>query len=175
MAINYDKLLNYPIPEVRQTLRWQDVALYNFSIGLGQDPMDEQQLDFVYEPRLKVMPSMPVVLASPGFWSRNPDTGIVWQQILHGEQGLVLHRPLPVEGELIGRSRITGIVDRGEGKGALMYSQREVLDAKTGEKLATTTSTSFLRGNGGFGGPTGPVKQPHPEPSRAPDVTLDMP
>ena len=77
--------------------------------------------------------------------------------------------------ELIGRSRITGIVDRGEGKGALMYSQREVLDAKTGEKLATTTSTSFLRGNGCFGGPTGPVKQPHPEPSRAPDVTLDMP
>ena len=175
MAINYDKLLNYPIPEVRQTLRWQDVALYNFSVGLGQDPMDEKQLDFLYEPRLKVMPSMPVVLASPGFWSRNPDTGIVWQQILHGEQGLVLHRPLPVEGELIGRSRITGIVDRGEGKGALMYSQREMLDAKTGEKLATTTSTSFLRGNGGFGGPTGPVKQPHPEPSRAPDVTLDMP
>ena len=53
--------------------------------------MDEQQLDFVYEPRLKVMPSMPVVLGSPGFWSRNPDTGIDWEQILHGEQGLILH------------------------------------------------------------------------------------
>ena len=91
MPINYDHLLNYPIPEVTQTLRWQDVALYNFSIGLGQDPMDEKQLDFLYETRLKAMPSMPVVLASPGFWSRNPDTGIVWQQILHGEQGLVLN------------------------------------------------------------------------------------
>lgn len=174
MPINHDQLMNYPIPEVRQTLRWQDVALYNFSIGLGQDPMDEQQLDFVYEPRLKVMPSMPVVLASPGFWSRNPDTGIVWQQILHGEQGLVLHRPLPTEGELIGRSRITGLVDRGEGKGALMYSEREILDARTGELLATSTSTSFMRGNGGFGGPSGPVKQPHPEPQRAPDITLDL-
>ncbi|SDB29734.1 MaoC family dehydratase [Belnapia rosea] len=174
MPINYDQLMNYPIPEVRQTLRWQDVALYNFSIGLGQDPMDEQQLDFVYESRLKVMPSMPVVLASPGFWARNADTGLVWQQILHGEQGLILHKPLPTEGELIGRSRITGIVDRGEGKGALMYSEREILDGKTGERLATTTSTSFLRGNGGFGGPSGPVKQPHPEPQRAPDITLDM-
>ena len=132
------------------------MALYNFSVGLGQDPMDEQQLDFLYEPRLKVMPSMPVVLASPGFWSRNPDTGIVWQQILHGEQGLVLHRPLPTEGEVVGRSRITGIVDRGEGKGALMYSEREIRDAKTGELLATATSTSFLRGNGGFGGPSRP-------------------
>lgn len=174
MPIVYEKLLNYPIPEVRQTIRWQDVALYNFSIGLGQDPMDERQLDFLYEPRLKVMPSMPVVLGSPGFWSRNPDTGIDWVRIVHGEQGLVLHRPLPVEGEIIGRSRVTGLVDRGEGKGALLYSEREVIDARTGERLATLTSTSFLRGDGGFGGPSGPVKQPHPEPERAPDLTLDL-
>jgi hypothetical protein len=47
MPIIYEKLLNYPIPEMRQHLRWQDVAMYNFSVGLGQDPMDEQQLDFL--------------------------------------------------------------------------------------------------------------------------------
>ena len=149
MAITYESLLNYKIPEVRQTLRWQDVALYNFSIGLGQDPMDERQLDFLYEPRLKVMPSMPVVLGAPGFWSRNADTGIDWVKIVHGEQGLILHRPLPVEGEVIGRSRVTGLVDRGPGKGALMYSERQVVEAKTGALLATLTSTSFLRGDGG--------------------------
>src|SRR5215216_2614377 len=159
MAIVYEMLLNYPIPEVRQTLRWQDTALYNFSVGLGQDSMDERQLDFLYEPRLKAMPSMPVVLGAPGFWSRNPDTGIDWKQILHGEQGLVLHRPLPTEGEVVGRSRITGLVDRG---------------ARTGEALATLTSTSFMRGDGGFGGPSGPVKPPHPEPERAPDLTVDL-
>jgi acyl dehydratase len=148
--------------------------MYNFSVGLGQDPMDEQQLDFLYEPRLKVMPSMPVVLGAPGFWSRNPDTGMDWVKIVHGEQGLILHKPLPTEGEIIGRSRVTGLVDRGEGKGALMYSERQVIDAKTGDLLATLTSTSFLRGDGGFGGPSGPVKQPHPEPDRAPDITLDL-
>ena len=174
MAIVYEKLLDYPIPEVRQRLRWQDTTLYNFSIGLGQDPMDERQLDFLYEKRLNAMPSMPVVLGSPGFWSREPDTGIDWKQILHGEQGLILHRPLPVEGEVIGRSRVTGLVDRGAGKGALMYSEREVVDAATGEALATLTSTSFLRGDGGFGGPSGPVKRPHPEPERAPDMALDL-
>lgn len=174
MPIVYDKLIRYPIPEVRQALRWQDVALYNFSVGLGQDPMDEKQLDFVYEPRLKTMPSMPVVLGSPGFWSRNPDTGIDWIKIVHGEQGLILHRPLPTEGEIIGRSRVTGLVDRGGGKGALMYSEREVFSAATGEKLATLTSTSFLRGDGGYGGPSDPVKQPHAEPDRAPDATLDL-
>ncbi|MCA3275953.1 MAG: MaoC family dehydratase N-terminal domain-containing protein [Roseomonas sp.] len=174
MPIIYEKLLNYPIPEMRQHLRWQDVAMYNFSVGLGQDPMDEQQLDFLYEPRLKVMPSMPVVLGAPGFWSRNPDTGMDWVKIVHGEQGLILHKPLPTEGDIIGRSRVTGLVDRGEGKGALMYSERQVIDEKTGDLLATLTSTSFLRGDGGFGGPSGLVKQPHPEPDRAPDITLDL-
>jgi aminoglycoside 6'-N-acetyltransferase I len=39
--------------------------------------------------------------------------------------------------------------------------------------LATLTSTSFLRGDGGFGGPSGPVKQPHAEPDRAPDLYID--
>ncbi|HYZ32228.1 MAG TPA: MaoC/PaaZ C-terminal domain-containing protein [Crenalkalicoccus sp.] len=175
MPITAERLLNYPIPEVRQPLRWQDVALYNFSVGLGQDPMDERQLDFLYEPRLKAMPSMAVVLGAPGFWSRNPDTGITWQKILHGEQGLVLHRPLPVEGEVIGRSRVTSVVDRGAEKGALMYSERVVADARTGERLATLTSTSVLRGDGGFGGPAGPVPRPHPEPERDPDKSVELP
>ena len=174
MTINHDQLLNYPIPEIRQTIRWQDTALYNFSIGLGQDPMDERQLDFLYEPRLKTMPSMAVVLGYPGFWIRNPDTGVDWTQVLHGEQSVILHKPLPAEGEIIGKSRISSIVDRGPGKGALLYNERIVLDAKTGEKLATLEGTTFARGDGGFGGPSGPVKKPHPEPERAPDITVDL-
>jgi acyl dehydratase len=174
MAIDHDHLLNYPIPEVRQTIRWQDTALYNFSIGLGQDPMDQAQLDFLYEPRMKAMPSMAVVLGYPGFWIRNPDTGVDWTQVLHGEQSIILHRPLPAEGEIIGRSRITSIVDRGAGKGAMLYNERVVTDARTGEKLATLEGTTFARGDGGFGGPSGPIKRPHPEPDRAPDLSLDL-
>ncbi len=175
MTINHEHLLNYPIPEIRQTIRWQDTALYNVSIGLGQDPMDQKQLDFVYEARLQAMPSMAVVLGYPGFWLRNPDTGVDWTQVLHGEQSVILHKPLPAEGEIIGRSRISSIVDRGAGKGALLYNERVVLDAKTGEKLATLEGTTFARGDGGFGGPSGPVKKPHPEPERAPDVIVDLP
>jgi acyl dehydratase len=174
MAINHDHLLNYPIPEIRQTIRWQDTALYNFSIGLGQDPMDQAQLDFLYEPRLKAMPSMAVVLGYPGFWIRNPDTGVDWTQVLHGEQSIILHKPLPAEGEIIGKSRITSIVDRGAGKGAMLYNERVVTDARTGEKLATLEGTTFARGDGGFGGPTGPIKRPHPEPDRAPDLSVDL-
>jgi len=174
MPIDHDTLLNFPIPTIRQTLRWQDTALYNFSIGLGQDPMDKAQLDFLYEPRLKAMPSMAVVLGYPGFWIRDPGTGVDWVKVVHGEQSLILHQPLPAEGEVTGVSRVTGVVDRGPGKGAMVYSSREVRDA-AGTLLATLEMTTFARGDGGFGGPSGPVKAPHPEPDGAPDFTLDLP
>lgn len=170
-----EKLLAYPIPEIRQELRWQDVALYNLSIGLGQDPMDKRQLPFTYEPGLRAMPSMAVILGYPGFWLRAPDTGVDWVKVVHGEQSLILHKPLPTSGTVIGTSRVTGIVDRGAGKGALIYSERVIRDVATGEKLATVEMTTFARGDGGFGGASGPVKQPHPEAEGAPHLTLDLP
>jgi acyl dehydratase len=174
MAIMTENLLNFPILDVRQTVTPRDAMFYALSIGLGQDPMDRAELDFVYEKRLKVVPAMAVVLAHPGFWLADPRTGVDAVRLVHGEQTLTLHKPLPVEGEVIGRPRVTGLVDRGAGKGALLYSDREVVDAATAETLATLGQTTFLRGDGGFGGPTGPVKQPHPERDRAPDFAVDL-
>ncbi len=107
---------------------------------------------------------MAVVLCHPGFWLGNPATGVDAVKLVHGEQGIELFRPLPIEGEVVGQTRVTGLVDKGEGKGALMYSQKELRDAGTGELIAITRSTTFLRGDGGFGGPPGPVREPHPVP-----------
>lgn len=176
MPINHDQLMAYPIPEIRQHLRWQDSALYALSLGCGADPMDEAGLRFVTEgPGMRALPSMAVVLGYPGFWLRDPATGVDALRLVHGEQAVEIHHPLPVEGEIIGRSRVTGIVDRGAGKGALLYSERAILDARTGVKLATLEQTTFLRGDGGYGGPSGPVKKPAPEPEGAPTLTIDIP
>lgn len=170
-----EKLLAYPVPEIRTEVRWQDVALYNLSIGLGQDPLDRRQLPFTYEPGIQAMPSMAVVLGYPGFWVKAPETGVDWVKVVHGEQSLILHKPLPASGTIVGTTRVTSIVDRGAGKGALIYSERVVRDEATGEKLATIEQTTFARGDGGFGGQPGPVKAPHPEPAGTPDLTLDLP
>lgn len=176
MAIDYEKLLNFPIPEVRQRLTRRDVILYALSVGLGQDPMDARQLDFVDHHRdLRALPSMAVVLCHPGFWLRDPATGVDEVRLVHGEQGIELFAPLPVEGELVGKTRVTGLIDKGASKGALMYSEKELRDAATGALLARTRSTTFLRGDGGFGGPAGPVRAPHPVPEGAPDITIDLP
>jgi acyl dehydratase len=176
MPIVAETLLNFPIPEIRQVLRWQDTALYALSLGVGQDPMDEADLRFVTEgAAMQALPTIPVVLGYPGFWLADPATGVDAVRLVAGEQSVELHAPLPVEGEIIGRSRVTGLVDRGAGKGALLYVSRDVIDAATGRTLATVDQTIFLRGDGGFGGPTGPVKKPAPEAEGPPAITLDLP
>ena len=104
----------------------------------------------------------------------DPAVGVDWKKLLHGEQGFVLHRPIPAQGEVIGRSRIVEIVDKGKDRGALAFIERTITDAATGETIATLNSTSFLRGDGGFGGPTGPTPAPHKLPERAPDNVCDL-
>ena len=173
MAMDYARLMARPFPDVVQSYGVKDTILYALGLGLGQDPLDPAQLRHVYEEGLVALPTMAVVLAGPGFWLREPDTGVDWPKVLHGEQGLTLHRPLPAEGKVIGRLRIDEIIDKGPGRGALMYTTREVLDAASGDLLCSITSTSFLRGDGGFGGPTGPIRQPHAVPETAPDLHFD--
>jgi acyl dehydratase len=148
--------------------------LYALGVGLGADPTDETELRFVYEKNLLALPTLPVVLGYPGMWLKDPATGIDWVRLVHGEQGLRLHRPVPPEGEVIGRTRVSQIIDKGPGKGALIYTERTVIDAASGALLATLTSTTFCRADGGFGGPAGPLKTVHELPTRAVDHSVDF-
>jgi len=176
MPIDAEALLHYPIPDVRQHLTTRDAVLYALSVGLGQDPLDTRQLAFVDHHRdLRALPFMAVVLGHPGFWLANPRTGVDAVRLVHGEQGIVIHRPFPIGGEVIGRTRVTGLVDKGPGRGALLYAEKLVLDAADEVLLATTTATVFLRGDGGFGGPSGPVRPLHPVPDTPPDHVVDLP
>lgn len=175
MGIDYRKLKNRSFPDVVQGFTASDTILYALGVGLGADPVDRQQLAYVYEEGLRALPTMAVVLGYPGFWLKEPDTGVDWKQVLHGEQGLEVHRPLPAKGSVIGRTRIEEIVDKGPGKGALIYSRRTVTDAATGELLCSLSSTSFCRADGGFGGPSGPARAPHALPDRPCDLTCDLP
>jgi acyl dehydratase len=175
MAINPDRLLAFPIPEVRQRISKRDVILYALSIGLGEDPLDGRQLDYVDHHRaLRAMPSMAVVLGHPGFWLSDERTGVDAVKLVHGEQSIAIHRPLPVDGEVIGRTSVTGLIDKGKGRGALLFTEKHVTEAASGELLAVTKATIFLRGDGGFGESTGPSPQPHPMPSRSADIVVEL-
>jgi acyl dehydratase len=175
MSIVYEKLLALKIPDVEHAYGPKDCMLYALGVGLGLDPMDEEQLAFVYEKNLKVLPSMAVVLAHPGFWVKDLDTGIDWMKVVAGEHSLVLHRPLKPSGTVRGRTKIVEIIDKGAGKGAIIYSERVIDDKATGERVATIVQTTFCRGDGGFGGPPREQRPVHPIPERAPDLACDLP
>jgi acyl dehydratase len=173
--IDYDKLMKWRFPEIRHKLTRRDTILYALGVGLGGDPMDEWQLRFVLEDRLVALPTMATVLAYPGFWIKDPATGVDWVRVLHGEQAITLHRPLPVEGELMARSQVVRVLDKGRGKSAIIHSEREISDAATGALCATVAQTTVCRGQGGFGGPDGPGLTLAMPPPRPPDVTRDLP
>lgn len=184
MTIDARHLLARPFAPVEHAYTARDTQLYALGLGLGADPLDEQALRYVYEgvagDRLLAMPTMANVLAYPGFWAREPDTGIDWRRLVHAEQSIRLHAPLPAAGRVVGRSRVTALWDRGEGRGAFMEQQREVRDAAGGALLATVTQLTLLRGDGGFGGTAaggsaGAPPVPHAIPERAPDAVCVLP
>lgn len=173
--ISYEQLRARAFAPVEHSYSVNDTILYALGLGLGADPLDPAHLRATYErdPGFCALPAMVNVLGYPGFWAMEPDTGLTWQKILHGEQSFTLHAPLPAEGTVVGHTKITEIIDKGADKGALIYSEREIVDKASGQTLATVASTSFARGDGGFGGPEGPVKPVHQVPDRAPDLTYD--
>ncbi|MGO1500995.1 MAG: MaoC/PaaZ C-terminal domain-containing protein [Marinobacter sp.] len=175
MAINYEKLLNRKFETLTHDYTEKDSMLYALGVGLGNDPLNEDCLQFVYEDGLKALPSMGVVLAGPGFWARESDTGIDWVKVLHAGQELILHRPLPPAGIVEATTKITEIVDKGEGKGVLITSERVVRDKATGDDLCTLVSTTMARGDGGFGGPSSSSSKPDLIPEREPDLICDLP
>ena len=167
-------LLSHRFPDVTQAYDEQFTILYALSIGLGGDPLDQRQLPYVYEHALQAFPTMAVVLATPGFWPMQAEFKIDWKRVLHGEQELVVHRPLPPAGSVVGRLQITGIDDKGAAKGALIHTERTLSDA-SGKLLATLRQTNFARGDGGFGG--GNRRRTHNwvRPSRAADHVCELP
>jgi len=157
-----------------QSYAAKDVMLYALGLGLGARPTDRDHLQFVYERDLVALPTMAVVLAHPGFWAGDPALGIDSARMLHGEQGLTIHAPIPISGRVRGESRIVDIIDRGPDKGAMLYYVREVFDDESGLHLATVRQTLVCRGNGAVADPIRTPPPPHPMPDRAPDIVAEV-
>jgi acyl dehydratase len=172
MPIDYDKLIRFPIPSVEGRYTERDTMLYALSVGMGADPVDERELRFVFERGLRVLPTMATVLVWNDAWMY--DTGVDMTKQLHGEHRIRIHRPLPPAASVVGDTRITGLFDKGAGKGAIMLFDVAIRDKTSGDLLATNTYTSFARGDGGFGGPPGSPPAPHPIPARAADAVFEQ-
>jgi len=174
MPISYPEILN--IRSEPQTREWtdRDTMLYALGIGMGQDPMNLAELPFVFEAGLKGVPTMATCMA----WGGGPSAGLMginFMLVVHGEQKVEIHKPLPTECTVELDGRVLGAWDKGAGKGAVIVVETTMKNKKSGEMLATLTSSIFARGDGGFGGPAEGAPEPHQVPDRAPDQSLDFP
>ncbi len=177
--IDADKTRAWRSDPVRHAYTSRDTILYALGVGAGADPLDPHTLRLTWEKDLLALPTMAAVIASPGAWMRDrTELGIDFVRLVHGEQGITLHRPLPAAGTLVGVSRVTRLVDKGAGKGALMHVEKSLTDEASGELVATAEQVLFLRGDGGFSAHARsdePAPAPAPTPDTPADVQLDIP
>ena len=107
MAINYEHLMSLKREGDRFRYGDRETMLYAVGIGMGRDPYDENELPFVFEKgELKTVPSLATVLTRVPLLK---DCGYDYTKVVHGEQRLTLHRPLPPEGELEKRLEHEGL------------------------------------------------------------------
>lgn len=165
MAINLD-LVGKKSEPIIHSYTWRDVVLYALGVGAGTD-----ELDFLFEMGdLKVFPTFAVVPSFRALVQATSNLNVNPMMILHGEQTVILHKPIPPEGEMSTVSEVTGIYDKG--KAALVVVKAET--SIGGSPVFDNIFTIFARGEGGFGGDRGPeaLKADPPE-GRAPDFRVE--
>ena len=175
--MNLDYVVNRRFDPIVESYDARDAALYALSLGMGDDPLDEDELPYVYEGREpRAVPSQCVTLGWPLFWQDEAGAQISWRRILHGEQAFALHRPLPLQATIRAQSRIVAVEDKGAGRGALIHFATEIADALTGDGLASLSAVQFLRADGGCGA-FGPAPSPTSrfDPEGPPTASVDYP
>jgi acyl dehydratase len=172
MPVDPRRLLALELPDYECAWSQRDCQLYALATGFGQDPVDEHELRYVLEgPGFAVSPTAAIALYYDDRWMR--ESGVDLAMSLHSEQRNVFHRPIPPDGRGRVSTRITGIHDKGPGRGLLVICEQVLRDAATGEPIATNVITNFARADGGLGFSTGPAPQPHVLPSRTADAVVE--
>jgi acyl dehydratase len=148
----------------------QFTMLYALGLGCGAQA---DELHFVYEKDLQALPTMAVMMGG-GAGEFLDKGGIDYTMIVHGEQRLTIHRPLPPTGRMISDAHLLSVIDKGREMGALLNVESTARDA-AGTLYATAIMTLFCRGDGGFDGPTDGELTLNPVPERAPDIEVAIP
>ncbi len=171
MPIDPSKALGAELGGGDYTYTQDDVILYHLGLGAGVPATDPKELEYTYEKNLKALPSFGVIptFGSMGGLASVPGMSFNFAMLLHGEQDIQIHQPIPPAATIHNKGRIAEIWDKG--KAALVVLEVETTD-EAGKPLFTNRFSLFLRGEGGFGGEAGP-KAGNKAPDRAPDGVVE--
>ncbi|UCE85280.1 MAG: 3-alpha,7-alpha,12-alpha-trihydroxy-5-beta-cholest-24-enoyl-CoA hydratase, partial [Deltaproteobacteria bacterium] len=97
MPIDLEKALGASLPGGEGAWSQDNVILYHLGVGAGANPTDPGELEYAYEKNLKVLPSFGVipVFGALGGMAAVPGIEINFALVLHGEQDIEIHKPLP--------------------------------------------------------------------------------
>jgi len=165
MALNMNAI-GEKIGPFTKDYSWKDVVLYALGVGAGFS-----NLEYCYEKDLKVVPSFSIAAIFDLISQFGIKSEVNLAGILHGEQELIFHNPIPVEGSLVTEGELTNYYDKGKKKGALVIGKSETTDSN-GKKLFTSIVTIFSRLDGGFGGQNAPDTTVE-FPKRKPDIVVE--
>ncbi len=165
MAIDLS-LVGQKLPPTTFEYDDRDVMLYALGVGARTD-----ELQYVFERGLKVIPTFGVVPAFPALMSLVTVGKINPVMLLHGEQRIELKKPFPVAAKVTTVGTVRAIYDKG--RGALVVTDAETTD-EAGEVICVNTFGAFIRGEGGFGGERGPSGPRNVPPERPPDEVVEM-
>ncbi|MBB6470329.1 acyl dehydratase [Aminobacter lissarensis] len=172
MSIPAASILDFAIPQTRQTVTAKDAILYALSVGYGSQPLDASHLRYLYEADLLTAPTLANVVAHSGPWMKQ--VGVDWSQVVHAEHRLTMHRQIPVDAPLVSSARSLSVADRGVGKGMFVAFERVVSLAATDEPVATIIQVNACRGDGGCGSAGRPPEPLPPVPNRQPDASHQL-
>src|SRR5438477_12979616 len=125
MALNYERIMAYRPADQTVSYGPRDCIIYALGIGVGMDPMDQGELRFVYEKNLTVFPTFVAVLGRLSGLS-GPEFGIAPGMTVAAALKVVLHAPIPTEGQLVSRPRVREVVDQGPHSAAILELTRLV-------------------------------------------------
>ncbi len=165
MTLNFDAVGKVFGP-YEFTYNERDLIIYALGIGFTKD-----DLTYVYEGAkdFKAFPTFGVILPANAGAEAFLSTKANFAMVVHGEQTLQIHNALPRSGTVLTTTVIEGIYDKGSG--ALIVMRFNSQD-KNGNPLCTNWAGVFVRGAGGFGGPSQPKKEIPPLPTKDPDYTF---
>ena len=156
----------------------RDLSLYALGVGVGADPLDERELQYVYErgENFYALPTYGVIPALNGFMKmlmegkELPGLNAGMDRVLHGEQYTEIKRPLPPHATLHHKAKLRTVYDKGEN--AIAVIDVHSFD-ENDDELAYNEITFFLRGCGGWGGDRGPSADENVPPNREPDAIVE--
>ena len=176
MAIDYEDMMSRAPLEGTYSYGDRETMLYNLGLGMSRDQLDPEELRYTFEKDLKTIPTMAALFGTGGgrVFGGGKST-LNFTMLVHGEQRIEVHQPLPFEADLAVQSRMLEALDKGEGKGAVLYTETTTKMKDSGAPVSTAISTLFFRGDGGFGGKSGPAPvETHSIPERDPDATCEL-